>query len=77
VEDFNTKAKLTTRKAYGFRTYHGAEIALYHALGETLNASTVLVNPITLSKPINIVAAEIGHELVHVNDFLRGRIDAY
>ncbi len=33
VEGFNTKAKLTTRKAYGFRTYHGAEIALYHALG--------------------------------------------
>lgn len=33
VEDFNTKAKLTTRKSYGFRTYYGAEIALYHALG--------------------------------------------
>ena len=32
-EGFNTKAKLTTRKAYGFRTYHAAEIALYHALG--------------------------------------------
>ncbi len=29
VEGFNTKAKLTTRKAYGFRTYHAAEIALY------------------------------------------------
>jgi transposase len=34
VEGFNTKAKLTTRKAYGFRTYHAAEIALYHALGD-------------------------------------------
>ena len=33
VEGFNTKAKLTTRKSYGFRTYHAAEIALYHALG--------------------------------------------
>jgi len=33
VEGFNTKAKLTTRKAYGFRTYPAAEIALYHALG--------------------------------------------
>jgi hypothetical protein len=32
VEGFNTKAKLTTRKAYGFKTYHAAEIALYHAL---------------------------------------------
>lgn len=33
VEGFNTKAKLTTRKAYGFRTAHAAEIALYHTLG--------------------------------------------
>jgi len=33
VEGFNNKAKLTTRKAYGFRTYHAMEIALYHALG--------------------------------------------
>lgn len=33
VEGLNTKAKLTTRKAYGFRTYHAIEIALYHALG--------------------------------------------
>nr|VFK40858.1 MAG: Transposase [Candidatus Kentron sp. SD]VFK46581.1 MAG: Transposase [Candidatus Kentron sp. SD] len=33
VEGLNNKAKLTTRKAYGFRTYHGIEIALYHALG--------------------------------------------
>ena len=33
VEGFNTKAKLTTRKAYGFRTYHAAETALYHTLG--------------------------------------------
>jgi transposase len=33
AEGFNAKAKLTARKSYGFRTYHGAEIALYHALG--------------------------------------------
>ena len=33
VEGFIGKAKLTSRKAFGFRTYHGAEIALYHALG--------------------------------------------
>ena len=33
VEGFNTKAKLTMRKSFGFRTYHSAEIALYHALG--------------------------------------------
>lgn len=34
VEGFNNKAKLTTRKAFGFRTYHAMEIALYHALGD-------------------------------------------
>nr|VFJ93110.1 MAG: Transposase [Candidatus Kentron sp. LFY] len=33
VEGFDNKAKSTTRKAYGFRTYHGIEIDLYHALG--------------------------------------------
>jgi transposase len=33
VEGLNNKAKLTTRKAFGFRTYRGVEIALYHTLG--------------------------------------------
>ena len=33
VEGFNNKAKLTSRKSYGFRTFRGAEVALYHALG--------------------------------------------
>ena len=33
VEGFNNKAKLTTRKAYGFRTFRAAEVALYHVLG--------------------------------------------
>lgn len=33
VEGFNNKAKLTTRKAFGFRTYRGVEVALYHTLG--------------------------------------------
>jgi len=33
VESFNTKAKLTTRKSYGFKTYHTTEVALYHAFG--------------------------------------------
>jgi hypothetical protein len=28
------KAKLTTRKAYGFRSYRCVEIALYHTLGQ-------------------------------------------
>jgi transposase len=34
VEGFNNKAKLTTRTAYGFRTFKCAEIALLHALGD-------------------------------------------
>lgn len=34
VEGFNNKAKLTTKKAYGFRTYQAIEIALYHQLGD-------------------------------------------
>jgi len=33
VEGFNAKAKLTTRKAYGFREFKTLEIALYHNLG--------------------------------------------
>ena len=34
VEGFNGKAKLTMRKAYGFRTYEMLELALYHAMGD-------------------------------------------
>lgn len=33
VEGLNNKAKLTTRKAYGFRTPEVVKIALYHTLG--------------------------------------------
>jgi len=33
VEGFNNKAKVTTRRAYGFRTFRAAEVALYHTLG--------------------------------------------
>jgi transposase len=34
VEGLNNKAKVTTRKSYGFRTYRAAELALYHTLGD-------------------------------------------
>ncbi len=34
VEGLNNKAKVTTKKAYGFRTPRIAKIALYHALGK-------------------------------------------
>jgi transposase len=33
VEGLNNKLKVTTRKAYGFRTLKAAQIALYHTLG--------------------------------------------
>jgi transposase len=33
VEGFNNKARVTTRIAYGFRTYRVMELALYHTLG--------------------------------------------
>lgn len=34
VEGLNGKAKVTTRRAYGFRTFRAAEVALYHTLGD-------------------------------------------
>ena len=34
VEGFNNKAKLTTKRAYGFRSYEVINIALYHTLGD-------------------------------------------
>ena len=33
VEGLNNKAKLTTRRSYGFRTFEAAQTALYHTLG--------------------------------------------
>ena len=34
VEGMNNKAKVVSRKAYGFRTFRCQEMALYHALGD-------------------------------------------
>lgn len=34
VEGFNGKAKLTMKKAFGFRTYRAIEVALFHTLGD-------------------------------------------
>ena len=34
VEGLNNKAKVTTRKSYGVRTYRMLELALYHSLGK-------------------------------------------
>ena len=33
VEGLNAKAKVTTRKAYGFKIFQTLELALYHNLG--------------------------------------------
>lgn len=34
VEGLNGKARVLTKRAYGFRTYRGVRIALYHGLGQ-------------------------------------------
>jgi transposase len=34
VEGFNNKAKVITKRSYGFRTYDALKIALYHGLGD-------------------------------------------
>ena len=34
VEGMNNKAKTTTKKAYGFRTYKAIRVAYFHALGD-------------------------------------------
>lgn len=41
VEGFNSKAKLTMKKAYGFRTFRAIEVALYHTLGDLPLPDTV------------------------------------
>jgi transposase len=34
VEGLNNKAKVTMRKAYGYRSFRIAELSLYHVLGK-------------------------------------------
>ena len=34
IEGLNNKAKVTLRKAYGYRTFTIAELSLYHVLGK-------------------------------------------
>jgi transposase len=42
VEGFNYKAKLTMRKAYGFREFETIELALYH---QTCQPHPARINP--------------------------------
>ena len=37
VEGFNSKAKLTMKRAYGFRTYRAIEVALYLPLPNSIH----------------------------------------
>jgi Transposase len=34
IEGLNNKAKVTMRKAYGYRTFRIAEVSLFHVLGK-------------------------------------------
>ena len=34
VEGLNNQLTITTKKAYGFRTFRALEVALYHTLGD-------------------------------------------
>jgi len=40
VEGFNNKAKVVTKRSYGFRSYDTLKIALYHALGDLPDPKT-------------------------------------
>ena len=40
VEGFNNKAKVVTKRSYGFRTCDGLKIALYHGLGDLPTSRT-------------------------------------
>jgi len=40
VEGFNNKAKVVTKRSYGFRSYDTLKIALYHALGDLPEPTT-------------------------------------
>ncbi|MEN9578887.1 MAG: hypothetical protein RJA70_1896 [Pseudomonadota bacterium] len=46
-EGFNNKARITTRKAYGFRSYEPVRIALFHSLGDL---TTPLGSPTNFSE---------------------------
>ena len=40
IEGLNNKAKVTMRKAYGYRTFRIAELSLFHVLGKASRAKT-------------------------------------
>ena len=50
AECFRYNAKFTMKKAYGFRTYDGAKIALYHKLGKL---------PVTKTRPQNLLTRQL------------------
>jgi transposase len=57
VEGFNGKAKLTIRKAFGFRTPQGIEIALFHVLGRLPEPSSLTDSTVEVQRRVPLVPA--------------------
>jgi len=64
VEGLNNKAKLTIRKAYGFRTYEAIEIALYHTLGN-LPEPNFTMNSVDEAK-LNAADVDLEHSVLRI-----------
>ena len=72
VEGLNYNAKLTMKKAYGFRTARGIKIALYHRLGAA-DAFEDFVNVAFAVKDVDQTRSLLGGEIVQGR---LGRLDA-
>ena len=57
IEGLNNKAKVSMRKAYGFRTFHATELALYRVLG--MPRSDLMDSPATTASEDAAVAATL------------------
>ena len=57
IEGLNNKAKVSMRKAYGFRTFHATELALYRVLG--MPRSDLMDSPATTVSEDAAVAATL------------------
>jgi len=58
---------------------HVIDVRIDASINEmSYRGSAILVNPDFVSnRPLNIVASSIGHELIHVDDYMRGRLNFY
>ena len=77
-KDYHISNQLKAKLPPGNHVIHvrlDASISGEEAAMETPNSNTIYVNPSSLSaESENVVASQIGHELIHVNDWLRGRL---